>query len=48
MEDYDLSDEETRPAPDCEDCGRFRVLELNVDKQEWLCPYCEPEDEEDE
>ena len=45
---YDTCDDETRPDPDCDDCGGFRIMNWNADKGEWFCPDCEPTEDDDE
>ena len=47
-DDYDLNEDEKHVAPSCDDCGRYAAKEWNKQQEEWVCPYCQPEDESDE
>jgi hypothetical protein len=49
--DGDLDDGHCEDCHHCEDCGAYDCMEWvynkEIDESEWLCPYCQ-EDEEDE
>jgi len=48
IDDYDMTPDECRPDPDCDDCGAFEAKKWDEDKEQWICPFCFPkEDEED-
>jgi hypothetical protein len=44
--EHDLSNDETYPPPNCDDCGGFEIKKHDGEK--WVCPVCFPKEVEDD